>query len=85
MNDDRRTPLWTLIRTRANSARLAGNQILSTKVLSLYRYDSTGRVVHYGPGGDVIEDESTFQVKDVRGDNVTLSRLVPKKRTLRFP
>jgi len=31
---------------------------------SFYRYDSTGRLLHIGPDGEILENDSTFQKED---------------------
>lgn len=43
--------------------------------LPLYRYDSTGRIVHYGPEGEVLEFDSAFEIVGVRNkqDDQSLS------------
>jgi hypothetical protein len=52
----------------------------NTKALgfSLYRYDSTGRIVHYGPEGEVLELDSAFQIIGVRSRGAEKSRSVSK-------
>jgi hypothetical protein len=81
MNKPPTNLLWTFHDAGINRVKYARIQTLSADTLSLYRYDTTGRIVHYGPGGDVIEDDSTFQLKEVRIKKSTLPPLAPKKRT----
>jgi hypothetical protein len=81
MNKLPKNLLWTFVDAGINRVKYVRNQILSADTLSLFRYDTTGRIVHYGPGGDVIEDDSTFQVKEVRRKKSAPSLLAPKRRT----
>ena len=51
---------------------------------SLYRYDSTGRLVHYGLEGEVLENDSTFQITDVQYKNTAASIPASKFRLRRI-
>lgn len=52
--------------------------------LSLFRYDSTARLLNYGPQGEEIEDNSEFRVKESR-ENAVASAVSSTKRTVRRP
>jgi hypothetical protein len=85
MDKDPKPFVWTLICNSVNAVKYARDQNVLAKTLSLYRYDSTGRIVHYGPGGDVIEVDSTFQVKEEpikklsKAISVSKTRLLPSR------
>jgi hypothetical protein len=53
---------WTLIQRAVDRSRRTIDWKTKTIGLSLYRYDSTGRMVHYGPEGDIVECDSAFQI-----------------------
>lgn len=61
---------WTFIQRAIESTRTTIGRNANAMGLSLYRYDSTGRIVHYGPEGEVLENESAFQIIGV-GQNHT--------------
>jgi hypothetical protein len=56
--------LWASIRRGMTRAK-ARNQDAYLGIPSFYRYDSTGRIVHYGPEGEVLEYDSAFQITGV--------------------
>jgi hypothetical protein len=61
------------------SAKEAFSRKTAATEFPSYRYDTTGRIVHYGPGGEVLEQDSAFWVVDVRYKQAARSRSVSRK------
>jgi hypothetical protein len=70
---------WLFIRrTMANAIETFHRKKVVTK-FSSYRYDTTGRIVHYGPGGEVLEHDSAFWIIDGKYNQRARSGAAPKK------
>ena len=54
-----------LRRVLANANEVFHRKAAATE-FSSHRYDTTGRIVHYGPEGEVLEHDSAFWVVDPR-------------------
>jgi hypothetical protein len=44
----------------------ARNRNTNERKFQFYRYDSTGRLVHFGPEGETLDNDSSFQRKDLQ-------------------
>jgi len=52
----------------------------ATICLSLYRYDSTGRLVHYGPENEVLEHDSGFRITGVERKSAGRTALASQRQ-----
>jgi hypothetical protein len=67
----------TLIQRGIQNVRRAVGRKKMIAALPAHRYDSTGRMVHYGPEGEVLEDDSAFQITGVQYGQDGLSITAP--------
>jgi hypothetical protein len=65
--------IWSFIRKGTTAAKKTIGQNVKIINISLYRYDSTGRLVHYGPKGEILENDSAFQVTDAQSSKSAIS------------
>jgi hypothetical protein len=58
--------LLDFVRSGVIRLRDAQKRNTNARKFSFYRYDSTGRLVHFGPEGETLDSDSSFQKKDLQ-------------------